>query len=128
MALSQTISGSLLRRLAEARFRLACRHAKPGDRALAELFGEDAETAVLIGRAYVGAARAETGRIAHLAERLNGCGTPARALAELRSTARRDRAQGRSFIFDGWAMAEAEAQACALVSGWARAASGAGGR
>ena len=114
MAGGQT--GSLLRRLAEARFRLGSMRAKASGEALADMFGEDAETAVLIGRAYLEAASREPIWLARLSARLSGCSTPAEALAELRRAARTDLAHGRSFVFGGWVMAEAQAQACALIS------------
>jgi hypothetical protein len=127
MTRDRILPGSLLRRLARGRMRLSYLQEKPGHLAVAELFGEDAETAVLIGRAYLAATGGSKGAIAKLARRLNGCASPARALDELRSAARKDLAQGRSFVLDGWVMAEAGAQACALISAAAEAGSGAGG-
>ena len=100
--------------------RQAWRRAQPARaeaaRTVIELFAEDAETAVLIARAYrqSGHRRAEADQ--GLARRLVGASSAAEALARLRSAAREDLGRGRAFDFDGWVLAEAEAEACALLS------------
>ena len=45
-----------------------------------------------------------------------GAESAAEALSRLRRAAREDLGHGRSFDFDGWVLAEAEAEACALLA------------
>ncbi len=82
-----------------------------------ELFAGDAETAVLIARAYLQSGRRSPAAPLRLTCRLDGAHSAAERLARLRRAAREDLSQGRSFVFDGWVLAEAEAEACALLAG-----------
>jgi hypothetical protein len=85
-------------------------------RTVIDLFAGDAETAVLIARAYrqSGHRRAEAHQ--RLAGRLLGAGSAAETLARLRRGAREDLGRGRAFNFDGWLLAETEAEACVLLA------------
>ncbi len=97
------------RRMAPAR--------RPAEQTVIELFAGDAETAVLIARAYLQSGRRSPAAHQRLTRRLDGAGSSAERLARLRRAAREDLGQGRSFAFDGWVLAEAEAEACALLAG-----------
>ena len=82
-----------------------------------ELFAGDAETAVLIARAYLQSGHRSPAAPQRLTRRLDGAHSAAERLARLRRAACEDLSQGRSFVFDGWVLAEAEAEACALLAG-----------
>ena len=85
-------------------------------RAVIELFAENAETAVLIARAYRQSGHRNEGAHQRLGRRLVGAASAAEALARLRSAAHEDLSRGRAFDFDGWVLAEADAEACALLT------------
>ncbi len=90
---------------------------RPVEETVIELFADDAETAVLIARAYLESGRRSPAAQQRLRRRLDGAGSSAERLARLRRAAREDLGQGRSFVFDGWVLTEAEAEACALLAG-----------
>lgn len=90
---------------------------RPAADTVIELFAGDAETAVLIGRAYLQSGHRSPAAHRRLASRFDGAGSSAERLARLRRAAREDLGQGRAFVFDGWVLAEAEAEACALLAG-----------